>query len=360
MIYITKTPFRISFFGGGTDYPTWYLRHSGAVLCTSIDKYCYITCRTFPPFFPDAYRIVWSHIENVSSIAEILHPAVREGLRMMNFANERGVEIHHQGDLPARSGMGSSSAFANGLLLALSALQGAPLDKVTLYLRSIELEQERLKESVGSQDQVATAVGGMNLVRFRTDGAIEVQPLRAHPLRLAALNRSLMLFFTGTSRLASSIASELIGSLAEKGPVLERMMEMVQEAAELLRGDGDLDEFGRLLHEGWLLKRSISPAISTPAIDEIYATARRHGALGGKLLGAGGAGFMLFYAPPDAQDALRAALPHLLHVPFRFESKGARLIQNDDEADTALPEWRPRGGSRAARHSALATSPAAE
>lgn len=340
MIFITKTPFRISFFGGGTDYPSWYLREGGAVLSTSVDKYCYITCRAFPPFFPDAYRIVWSHIENVSSIAEILHPAVREGLLMMGFAKERGVEIHHQGDLPARSGMGSSSAFANGLLLALSAMQGAPLDKVSLYRRAIELEQERLKDHVGSQDQVATAVGGFNVIRFATDGTIEVEPIGAAPERLAALNDRLMLLFTGTSRLGDRIAAEVIAGLFDKAAALRRMHAMVDEAAALLRGDGDLDEFGRLLHESWLLKRSLSPAISTSTIDEIYEVAQRHGALGGKLLGAGGSGFMLFYVPLERQPAVRNALGRLLQVPFGFDTKGARLIQNgegDDERNAPEP-----------------------
>lgn len=334
MIHITKTPFRISFFGGGTDYPDWYLQEGGAVLSTTIDKYCYITCRHFPPFFANSYRVVWSHIENVSSISEILHPAVREGLRMMGAEGQGGVEIHHQGDLPARAGMGSSSAFANGLLLALSALQGRPFDKVTLYKKSIELEQSWLKDKVGSQDQVATAVGGFNVIRFATDGGIAIQPLTAAAQTLAALNDRLLLVFTGTSRLSSQIAGDVIANLGKRAAVLRDMRRMVDDAQDLLRSE-NLDGFGRLLHEAWQAKRSISNAISSSAIDDLYDTALRHGALGGKLLGAGGSGFMLFYVPPERRSAVLDAL-RLLHVPFRFETKGARLIKNDDD-DAEIP-----------------------
>lgn len=330
MIHISKTPFRISFFGGGTDYPQWYLREGGAVLSTSIDKYCYISVRDFPPFFPNAYRIVWSHIENVSTIDEILHPAVREGLRMMGYDRRGGVEIHHQGDLPARAGMGSSSAFANGLLLALSSLAGERLQPETLYPKAIDLEQRRLGENVGSQDQVATAIGGMNVIRFATDGAITVSPVRAAPERLKQLNGNLLLVFTGLTRLASCVAGEVIASLHDRQAVLHEMRGMVDDAARLLEGSGDLDDFGRMLHESWKLKRSISSSVSTDTIDAIYETARRNGALGGKLLGAGGAGFMLFHVPPDRQSAVLDAL-RLLHVPFCFENRGAHLIQSSDQ-----------------------------
>ena len=174
---ITRTPFRVSFFGGGTDYPPYYLQNGGAVLSTAINRYCYITCRRFPPFFPNAFRIVWSHIEPVSTISEILHPAVREGLRMMGYDDAHGVEIHHQGDLPARSGMGSSSAFANGLILALKALKDEEIDKNELYKAAIDLEQNWIKENVGSHDQVATAVGGLNIIHFKQNGEIIVEPL---------------------------------------------------------------------------------------------------------------------------------------------------------------------------------------
>ncbi len=335
MILISKTPFRISFFGGGTDYPEWYLREGGAVLSTSIDKYCYITARYLPPFFPHPYRIVWSHIENVSTIPEILHPAVRDGLRMMGFTGDGGVEIHHQGDLPARTGMGSSSAFANGLLLVLSALKGQPFEKSDLYLKAIELEQKWLKDNVGSQDQVATALVGFNIIRFGRDGGISATPLNAPRRHLAELNDRLLLVFSGTNRLSSQIAGEVISKLRDRASVLRDMHQMVDEGAALLRA-GDLDGFGHLLHETWLLKRSISGAVSSPAIDEIYDTARRHGALGGKLLGAGGAGFILFYVPRERQAGVIDAL-RLLHVPFRFESKGAHLLNNNGH-DNAITD----------------------
>lgn len=337
MMFISRTPFRISFFGGGTDYPDWYLKEGGCVLSTSIDKYCYITCRNFPPFFPDTYRIVWSHIENVSSINEILHPAVREGLRMMGFENWRGIELHHQGDLPARSGMGSSSAFANGLLLILSAMTGKPLSRHELFLRSIDLEQNWLKETVGSQDQVATAVGGFNTVCFGQDGAITVNPVGMTPEREKALNDRLMLFFTGTSRLSSHIAKQVVTGLADRSGELRRMAQMVSEAASLLQGSGDIDDFGRMLHETWMLKRSLGAAVSSSQIDEIYQKARDHGALGGKLLGAGGTGFMLFFVPPEHQASVREALSSLLHVPFRFEKNGAQLINSPDDFSVAPP-----------------------
>lgn len=339
---ISKTPFRMSFFGGGTDYPDWYLREGGAVLSTTIDKYCYITARHFPPFFSTSYRIVWSHIENVSSIAEILHPAVREGLRMMGFEGLGGVEIHHQGDLPARAGMGSSSAFANGLLLVLSALRGQLLQQHELYARSIHLEQQCLKDKVGSQDQVATALGGFNVIRFDTDGSITATPVSAPPEHLARLNERLVLVYTGTTRLASEITGEVVASLHDHASALREMREMVNIGAGLL-ATGDLDDFGHLLHEAWSLKRSISGAISSPAIDHLYDTARRHGALGGKLLGAGGNGFMLFYVPVEHQDAVIDAL-RLLHVPFRFETRGARLLcldGQDDEPNAFLRKGTP-------------------
>jgi D-glycero-alpha-D-manno-heptose-7-phosphate kinase len=337
-IYISRTPFRISFFGGGTDYPEWYLREGGAVLATSIDKYCYITCRHLPPFFPDNFRIVWSHIEQVSSIGEILHPAVREGLRMMGFENRRGIELHHQGDLPARAGMGSSSAFANGLLVVLSTLKGERLDKQTLYLKAIELEQNWLKESVGSQDQVATAVGGFNIIRFGTDGEITVEPMALPQPRQAALERRLMLFYTGTSRLASAVAGQVIANLQQRTAELRAMHKLVDAAASLLRGNGDIDDFGRMLHETWQLKRELSAAVSNPTIDAIYERARAHGAIGGKLLGAGGSGFMLFFVRTERRTEVRQALSNLLSVPFRFESQGCSLMHTESRPEDVETE----------------------
>ena len=206
----TRTPFRVSFFGGGTDYPIWYKNNGGAVLSAAIDKYCYITCRYLPPFFPTPHRIVWSHIENVSSISEILHPAIRECLLHMGFSDEKGIELHHHSDLPARAGMGSSSAFANGLILALTKLKNEDINQQDLFLKSIELEQDVLKENVGSQDQVATAVGGINIIHFGQDEKIEVKPIEADTNRLANLESRLMLVYTGISRHASKVAKKFI------------------------------------------------------------------------------------------------------------------------------------------------------
>lgn len=330
-LVISRTPFRVSFFGGGTDYPAWYRREGGAVLSTAIDKYCYITARYLPQFFPARHRIVWRHIEDVSSIAEILHPAVREGLRMFGFTDARGVEIHHQGDLPARTGIGTSSAFAVGLLAALNALKGeAPLSRARLFLLALELEQQRLNDPVGSQDQVAVAVGGFNRIDFATSGEIVVTPVAAKAERLAELHANLLMVYTGASRLSSTITGEMIANLERRAEALREMRAMVDDAVALLQGDGDLDDFGRMLGHTWRLKRSLSSGISNSTIDDVYAAAKAHGALGGKLLGGGGTGFMLFYVPRERQAEVLAALSSLMHVPFRFEEKGVVLLKNGD------------------------------
>jgi D-glycero-alpha-D-manno-heptose-7-phosphate kinase len=327
-LVISRTPFRISFFGGGTDYPAWYRKEGGAVLSASIDKYCYITCRFLPPFFPSSYRVVWKHIETVSSISEILHPAVRGALRMLGFDKERGVEILYQGDLPSQTGMGSSSAFAVGLINVLSALKGDHFGADELYAKAIELEQNWLKENVGSQDQVATAVGGLNIIRFSKSGAIAVEPLGLDPERCAALTRRLVLFYTGQSRLGGELASSLIAGMDRHAEQLHRMHHMVFEAAAILRSDRNLDEFGRLLNEAWQLKRALAEGITNPEIDSIYRRAIAAGAVGGKLLGAGSSGFMLFYVPEERRSAVNEALSTLMPVPFEFEHEGSTLILN--------------------------------
>lgn len=330
-LVISRTPFRVSFFGGGTDYPAWYRREGGAVLSTTIDKYCYITARYLPPFFPTCHRIVWSHIEAVSSIGEILHPAVREGLRMFGYDDARGVEVHHQGDLPARTGIGTSSAFAVGLIAALNALRDAPpLSRTRLFEMALDLEQQRLHDPVGSQDQVASAVGGFNRIDFAPSGEITVTPVRASASRIEALQSNLLLFYTGSSRLSASVTGELIANLDRRAEVLREMRAMVDDAVALVQGEGDIEDFGRMLDHTWQLKRSLSSGISTSVIDDVYTAARKHGALGGKLLGGGGTGFMLFYVPKDRQKSLLKAMSPLLHVPFRFESKGVVLLKNGD------------------------------
>ena len=323
----TRTPFRISFVGGGTDYPEWYREEGGAVLSTSIDKYCYITCRYLPPFFPTAHRIVWSHIENVSSISDILHPAIRSCLLHMGFTDDKGIEIHHHSDLPARAGMGSSSSFVNGLILALTALKEHKITQEELYKKSIEMEQDILNENVGSQDQVASAIGGLNFIQFQPDGDITINPVQVDEKRLVVFEENLMLIYTGTSRHSSQIAGILLQEMESKKSELRQIRSMVDEALSILTGDKNLDDFGSLLHESWLLKRSLSKVISNNSIDDIYTLAREAGALGGKLLGAGSSGFMLFYVPKDRQEAVLKALSNFLYVDFHFENEGAKAIR---------------------------------
>jgi D-glycero-alpha-D-manno-heptose-7-phosphate kinase len=325
-LIISRTPFRISFFGGGTDYPEWYLEEDGAVLSTTVDKYCYISCRYMPPFFNIKHRIVWRHVETVMAIDDILHPAIRECLRFLGFDDSVGLEIHYQGDLPARAGMGSSSSFVVGLIKGLTALRGQMISKHDLALKAIELEQKVLQENVGSQDQVAAAYGGFNVIRFLQNGNIRVEPVTIPNSRVSELQSRLLLFYNGTSRSASEIAADVVANLQSKRDVLRRMRSFVDEAVSLLNGNGNLDDFGRLLHENWELKRQQSKLITNSLVDSIYQTAIEHGALGGKLLGAGGAGFMVFYVPLEKQREVIQALSGYLHVPFKFETEGSTLI----------------------------------
>ena len=321
---ISRTPFRISFFGGGTDYPAWYAENGGAVLGTTINKYCYITCRYLPPFFEHKHRIIYSQMEQVQDIDEIRHPSVRETLKFMGITE--GIEIHHDGDLPARTGLGSSSSFTVGLVHALYALKGIMPSKMQLALDTIHIEQERIKENVGSQDQTLAAFGGFNRVDFNGEHHIEVRPITIKPQRLELFQDHLMLLFTGFSRTASQIAEEQIKQTPNKKRELTEMCRMVGEAINILNGDGDLSEFGKLLHESWQLKRSLTDRISTPYIDYVYETATRAGATGGKLLGAGGSGFILFFVKPELQPKIKESLHGLLHVPFRFENSGSQII----------------------------------
>lgn len=328
---ISRTPFRISFFGGGTDYRAWCDSEPGAVLSTTIDKYCYLTCRVLPPFFDVKFRVVWSHIETVSRISEILHPAVRECLRMLEFDEETGLEIHHQGDLPARAGMGSSSSFAVGLIKALMALRGKIVSKSQLAAMAIDLEQERLRDNVGAQDQVAAAYGGLNLIHFEPGGRFRVEAVPLPAVRLQQLQDRLMLFYTGSSRLASEVAAGIVRNLPSKKPELRRVRAMVDEALAILTGGGDLDDFGRLLDENWRIKRALSSGVTNPTIDHAYEVARAHGAIGGKLLGAGGAGFMVFYVPEDRRASVAQALHPCLHVRFKFEQEGSVLVHYEPD-----------------------------
>lgn len=325
-VIITRTPFRISFFGGGTDYPAWYQHHGGVVLATTIDKYCYISCRYLPPFFEHKHRIVYSLIENVRTIDEIKHPAVRAILRWAS-CDDQGLEIHHDGDLPARSGLGSSSSFTVGLIHALAALRGKYISKEDLANQAIHVEQHVIKEHVGSQDQIAAAFGGFNRIDFLTNGTFQVSPVVLTETRLHELESHLMLCFTGFSRIASEIAKAKIENLKNRQAELRRMKEMVDEAILVLQNPRTpIDELGHLLHESWLCKRSLSDKVSTPEIDDLYETARTNGALGGKLLGAGGGGFLLLFVKPELQSKVRERLQHLIHVPFRFDTSGSRVV----------------------------------
>ena len=333
---ITRTPFRISLFGGGTDYPGWYREHGGAVLSTTIDKYCYINARYLPPFFEHQFRVVYSRIESTNRIEEIEHPSVRATLNFMNF--QRGVEIHHDGDLPARSGMGSSSSFTVGLLNALHALQGHMATKEQLANESIMVEQDLLKENVGSQDQVNAAYGGFNHITFHASGEISVRPVIIPPDRQDELTSHLMLFYTGIKRTADKVAGEYVASLEAKRRQLRILRDMVEEGLSILCGHGPIKEFGELLHEGWLAKQSISDKISNSAIAEVYNAARDAGAIGGKITGAGGGGFMLLFVPPQDQPAVREKLTNLLHVPFQFEKAGSQVIFYDRDQDYSAAE----------------------
>jgi D-glycero-alpha-D-manno-heptose-7-phosphate kinase len=322
---ITRTPFRISFFGGGTDYPGWYREHGGAVLATTIDKYCYISCRHLPPFFEHKHRIVYSRIENARENNDIEHPAVRAVLNWANVVD--GLEIHHDGDLPARSGLGSSSAFTVGLAHALYCLRGQMVSKSILARDAIHVEQDLIGENVGSQDQVSAAYGGFNRIDFHRNDTFEVTPVILPSLRRDELRDHLMLCFTGVSRIADAIAKSKIDNLKNSETELNRMREMVDEAVSILANSRvPIDEFGKLLDLSWKYKRSLSDQVSTPQIDQIYEEAMRAGALGGKILGAGGGGFMLLFAKPNRHASIRERLKELVHVNFNFEDSGSRVV----------------------------------
>lgn len=322
---ISRTPHRISFFGGGTDYPSWYLENGGKVLGVAIDKYCYITCRYLPPFFDHKYRIVYSKIEIINHVSEIQHPSVREILKYLN--NNRGLEIHHDGDIPARSGMGSSSAFTVGLLKALYALEGKIISKEKLFKEAIHIEQNLIRENVGSQDQVLASCGGINTIEFLQNGEIIVKPIIMKESQLRSFEKKFMLVFTGLSRNASEIAGEQIRSTSKNKNELSRIKGLVDEAYKILvSGKDDFIDFGRLLNETWQLKRKLSNKISNSEIDNIYEVGLKNGAIGGKLLGAGGGGFILFYVEPENQERVKQALKGYLHVPFEFDFSGSEII----------------------------------
>ncbi len=322
---ISKTPFRISFFGGGTDYPDWYLKNGGEVISTAINKHCYISCRYLPKFFDHKYRIVYSVIESVKKINDIMHPSVREVIKWSKIKN--GLEIHHDGDLPARSGLGSSSSFTVGLINVLEALQGKIISKENLALNAINIEQNIIKENVGSQDQIAVSYGGFNHIIFDESGSFHVNKIIIPEERIKELNSNLVLLYTGVSRIASKVAEDKIKNIANNFKELNFIKSLVKEGKDILNNSKrNLNDFGDLLKLSWDYKKKLSGKVSTQIIDEIISFSCLNGARGGKVLGAGGGGFVLLFVPPENQKNLLEKLKKFVHVPFKFESSGSKIV----------------------------------
>lgn len=319
---ITQTPFRMSFFGGGTDFPGFYEKYGGSVISTTFDKYCFVTVSHLPRFFDYKNQITYSKIERTNTIEEIEHPAVREAMKYLNMHELRMV---YEADLPARSGLGTSSSFAVGMLNAFYALKGKYADKMQLAKDAIYVERVLCNESGGVQDQIAASFGGLNRINFSSEG-YNVHPIVIEAERKKKLNGNLMLFFTGFSRFSSDIAKSQEKATRDKTTELKEMLGLVDDAEKVLTSKGDLNEFGRLLDYTWKLKRGITSDISNNSIDELYTRAIRAGAIGGKLLGAGGGGFLLFYVEKDKQFAVLKELKELLYVPFEFENVGTRVL----------------------------------
>jgi len=323
---ISKTPYRISFFGGGSDYPSWYNKYSGAVLSTSINKHLYITCRILPKFFDHNFRIVWSKIEMVKNIQDIEHPTVKDLLNFLKI--KQGLEIHYDGDLPARSGMGSSSAFTVGLLKALYFLIKGNISNNNIARKAIFFEQNIMKETVGSQDQLATAVGGFNKITFKKKNKFKFFNLKKAK-NLKKLEKNLLLVYTGAKRTAQEIAKTYAGKLTTiNKSYIEDMLEHVKTGEEILK-KGNVDDFGKLLHSAWLTKKKLSSSISNSSIDSLYDHALRKGALGGKLLGAGGGGFFLFYARKEVKKKITQGNNKIVDIPFKFSETGSEIIFKD-------------------------------
>lgn len=318
----------MSFFGGGTDMPEFFNKHGGAVLSTTFDKYCYVNVRHLPPFFKYTSEIVYSKIERVSKVDKIDHPLVRNAMKMLDMHELR---INYESDLPARTGLGTSSSFAVGLLNAFYALKGKYADKRQLATDAIRLERELCNEAGGWQDQIAASYGGFNRINFNSNG-YEVVKIIISPKRKQQLNDNLLLFFTGFTRVSAEIQESTRTSISKKSKQLKEMLNLVDEAETILTDSTrDLDDFGRLLDKTWRLKRQTGSKITTGSIDDLYEKGLSAGALGGKLLGAGGGGFLLFYVQPEKQEAVKSAMKNLLHVPFEFENSGTRVIYYSSE-----------------------------
>jgi D-glycero-alpha-D-manno-heptose-7-phosphate kinase len=321
---ITKTPYRISFFGGGSDYPQWYKKFGGSVLSTTIDKFIYISCRQLPPFFDHKYRVVWSKIENVKKIEQIQHLTVKKLLQLNKIKS--GLEIHYDGDLPARSGMGSSSSFSVGLMSAFLKFQKKNISRMNLAKQTINFEQKIMKEVVGSQDQVAASVGGFNKIKFLKNEKIVVKKIISN--NLIKLNSNLLLLYTGIQRNAASIANNYVYKLSNKKEKNIRNIIKKVDLGEKIIQSGNLDDFGILLNEMWLEKKNLSNLVSNNKIDELYNTCMENGAIGGKLLGAGGGGFMLIYIKDKKKKKLLTKLKNITNIPFKFSDKGCEVILN--------------------------------
>lgn len=327
---ITKTPFRMSFFGGGTDMESFFREHGGAVISTTFDKYCYVNVRHLPPFFEYSTELTYHKIERVTDVEQIEHPAIRNAMQMLDMHD---IRLTYEGDLPARSGLGTSSSFAVGMLNAFYSLKGKYADKKTLAQKAIHLERVLCNETGGWQDQIAAAYGNLNRINFTPDG-FNVRPIIISPERKRQLNDSLMMFFTGFTRFSSDVQRAANTSTdADRIARLKEMLSLVDDAERVLENQcGDLDDFGRLLDVTWKLKRGKNTVVSTSEIDQLYEKGIKAGALGGKLLGAGGGGFLVFYVKPEHQPAVKEAMKDLLYIPFRFEEGGTRVIHYSPEA----------------------------
>ena len=326
---ITKTPFRMSFFGGGTDMESFFREHGGAVLSTTFDKYCYVTVRHLPKFFEYRTELSYAKTERVKDINEIQHPAIRNAMKMLNMHE---IRLTYEADLPARSGLGTSSSFAVGMLNAFYCLKGQYSNKKQLADDAIHLERKLCNESGGWQDQIAASFGGMNRIEFNKDGTYDVHPIIIHPERKNLLNDNLLMFFTGFTRFSSDVQKANQAGYEEKIKQLLEMYKLVDEAEAVLENNNsDLDNFGRLLDKTWRLKRQTGSAITTNSIDELYERGIKAGALGGKLLGAGGGGFLVFYVQPEKKSAVVNAMSDLMYVPFKFENGGTQVIHYTPE-----------------------------
>ena len=325
---ITKTPFRMSFFGGGTDMESFFMENGGAVLSTTFDKYCYVNVRHLPRFFDYSTELSYAKIERVTDVNDIQHPAIREAMKMLDMHE---IRLTYEADLPARSGLGTSSSFAVGMINAFYALKGKYADKKKLADAAIYLERELCKEAGGWQDQIAASYGGFNSINFNSDGYV-VLPLIINPERKRQLKNNLMMFFTGFTRFSSDVQKANASNKADKVNQLKEMLALVDEAEKVLVDkQSDLDEFGRLLDHTWRIKRKTGNTVSTNSIDELYDKGLKAGALGGKLLGAGGGGFLVFYVEPDKQEKVKKAMEDLLYIPFEFEDGGTRVIHYSPE-----------------------------